>query len=97
MCEPGDAKITYETGAFLLVNVGRKPKLSEKLLTTIAWSINGDVNYALDGGVYTADLMIKWLKQVGIDAARTPRGSANPRRHCQPLVIPEFLGLVAPY
>ena len=61
--EKGDIKCTYGTGCFILMNAGDKPVLSQnRLLTTIAWQIDGKTVYALDGGVFAAGSAFRWLK-----------------------------------
>lgn len=64
MCtEPGSVKNTYGTGCFLLMNTGEKPILSEnRLLTTIAWKINGKVSYALEGSIFVGGSVVQWLR-----------------------------------
>ncbi len=64
MClEPGDAKNTYGTGCFCMMNTGSKAiKSKNKMLTTIAWKINGKTNYALEGSVFIAGALIQWLR-----------------------------------
>lgn len=60
---PGEAKNTYGTGAFLLMNTGEKPVFSKNgLVTTIAWGLNGKVEYALEGSVFVAGAAIQWLR-----------------------------------
>ena len=60
---PGEAKNTYGTGAFLLMNTGEKPVFSKNgLVTTIAWGLNGKVEYALEGSVFVAAAAIQWLR-----------------------------------
>jgi glycerol kinase len=61
--EPGEAKCTYGTGAFLLQNTGPEPVFSSRgLLTTVAWSIGGEVNYALEGSSFIAGAAVQWLR-----------------------------------
>ncbi|OGQ78398.1 MAG: glycerol kinase [Deltaproteobacteria bacterium RIFOXYA12_FULL_58_15] len=61
--EPGMAKCTYGTGAFALVNIGGKPRVSESgLLTTIAWRINGINTYAIEGSAFIAGAVVQWLR-----------------------------------
>lgn len=64
MCiEPGCVKNTYGTGCFLLMNTGEKPTFSEnRLLTTVAWKINGKVNYALEGSIFVGGSVVQWLR-----------------------------------
>ncbi len=60
---PGEAKNTYGTGCFLLMNTGEKPIFSKNgLVTTIAWGLDGEVNYALEGSVFVAGAAIQWLR-----------------------------------
>ncbi len=61
--QPGMAKNTYGTGCFMLMNTGEKPVMSNNgLLTTIAWGVNGKVEYALEGSIFIAGAMIQWLR-----------------------------------
>ena len=64
MCiHPGDVKNTYGTGCFLLMNIGEKPILSNSnLLTTVAWKIGSQVNYALEGSIFVAGSVVQWLR-----------------------------------
>lgn len=64
MCvEPGAVKNTYGTGCFLLMNSGNKPILSKnRLLTTVAWKIGEDVNYALEGSIFVGGSVVQWLR-----------------------------------
>ena len=61
--QPGEAKNTYGTGCFMLMNTGEKPVFSENgLVTTIAWGLNGQVTYALEGSIFVAGAAIQWLR-----------------------------------
>ncbi len=61
--EPGDAKCTYGTGAFLLQNTGPEPVFSSRgLLTTVAWQVGGEVAYALEGSSFIAGAAVQWLR-----------------------------------
>ena len=61
--QPGEAKNTYGTGCFLLMNTGEKPVFSDNgLVTTIAWGLDGKVNYALEGSIFVAGAAIQWLR-----------------------------------
>ena len=61
--EPGDAKCTYGTGAFLLMNVGERPIISRnRLLGTVAWTIGEKTWYALEGSVFVAGALVQWLR-----------------------------------
>ena len=82
---PGDAKNTYGTGCFLLMNTGEEPVFSENgLVTTIAWGINGKVYYALEGSIFVAGAAIQWLRDElrVIDSAADSEYMANPRLLC---------------
>lgn len=97
----GDAKNTYGTGCFMLMNTGTKPVFSKNgLLTTIAWGLDGKVNYALEGSVYVAGASIQWLRDEMhiIDSAPEADYMASTvpdTNGCY--VIPAFTGLAAPY
>lgn len=99
--QPGEAKNTYGTGCFMLMNVGKEPVLSENgLLTTIAWGLEGGVDYALEGSVYIAGAAIQWLRDELhlIDAAPDSEYFATrvpDTNGCY--VVPAFTGLGAPY
>ena len=98
---PGDAKNTYGTGCFLLKNIGNEPIMkSSKLLTTIAWHINGETTYALEGSVFNAGSAVEWLmrelklvnnvEEINEIVNRTSNtGGAY--------FVPAFSGLGAPY
>ncbi|MDO5328709.1 MAG: glycerol kinase GlpK [Coriobacteriia bacterium] len=97
----GEAKNTYGTGCFLLMNVGEKPIYSENgLVTTIAWGLDGKVNYALEGSVFVAGAAIQWLRDELklIDHAAYSEAAAlevEDTNGCY--VVPAFTGLGAPY
>ncbi len=102
MCyEKGQVKNTYGTGCFLLMNVGDKPVFSKHgLLTTIAWGLDGKVNYALEGSIFVAGAAIQWLRdQVRmIDSAEDSEYWANKAHGTHGCyVVPAFTGLGAPY
>ena len=61
--QAGEAKNTYGTGCFLLMNTGERPVFSENgLVTTIAWGLDGKVTYALEGSIFVAGAAIQWLR-----------------------------------
>src|SRR4029077_2257651 len=61
--ERGLAKNTYGTGCFMLMNIGMKPQISRhKLLTTVAWQIGGQIEYALEGSVFIGGAAVQWLR-----------------------------------
>ncbi len=99
--EPGLAKNTYGTGCFMLMNTGTKPIHSKSgLLTTIAWGIDGRVEYALEGSVFVAGSAIQWLRD-GLGLIHTSSESeavAEQSADCGGVyVVPAFVGLGAPY
>ena len=97
----GETKNTYGTGCFLLMNTGKKPKYSKNgLLTTIAWGLDDEVYYALEGSVLIAGAAIQWLRdglQI-IDSAKDSEYFANQvEEDSSVYVVPAFSGLGAPY
>ncbi len=97
----GEAKNTYGTGCFLLLNTGEKPVFSQNgLLTTVAWGLDGKVNYALEGSVFVCGAAIQWLRDeldilehaADSEAMATAVEDAN-----GVYVVPAFVGLGAPY
>ncbi len=97
----GEAKNTYGTGGFILVNTGDTPVTSTNgLLTTIAWGINGKVTYALEGSVFVSGALIKWLRdELGIieTAAQTQEMAMKVDDTEGAYIVPAFTGLGAPY
>ncbi|MDO5411281.1 MAG: glycerol kinase GlpK [Lachnospiraceae bacterium] len=98
---PGEAKNTYGTGCFLLMNTGEKPVFSENgLVTTIAWGLDGKVNYALEGSIFVAGAAIQWLRDEMriIDSAPDSEYMANKVKDTNGCyVVPAFTGLGAPH
>ena len=98
---PGEAKNTYGTGCFLLMNTGETPVLSENgLVTTIAWGLDGKVTYALEGSIFVAGAAIQWLR----DELRFIESAADSEYMAQKVkdtngcyVVPAFTGLGAPH
>lgn len=97
----GEAKNTYGTGCFLLMNTGEKPVFSENgLVTTIAWGLDGKVNYALEGSIFVAGAAIQWLRDEMrlIDSAADSEYMAKKVKDTNGCyVVPAFTGLGAPY
>ncbi len=97
----GDAKNTYGTGCFTLMNVGEFPaRSSSGLVTTIAWSIKGKVTYALEGSVFNGGSTIQWLRD-GLGIINSAP-EVNPLAESVPdsggvILVPAFTGLGAPY
>ncbi|WP_105956005.1 glycerol kinase GlpK [Apilactobacillus quenuiae] len=99
--DPGNIKNTYGTGAFIVMNTGNKPTLSDcGLLTTIAYGLNGKINYALEGSIFVAGSAIQWLRdgmRIISDAAETEKMAKNTNDDHDIYVVPAFTGLGAPY
>ncbi|RZK50404.1 MAG: glycerol kinase [Pedobacter sp.] len=102
MCtQPGMVKNTYGTGCFMLMNIGETPRLSEnKLLTTIAWQINGVTHYALEGSIFIAGAVIQWLRD-GLGIIKTASEINKLAESVEDTdgvsFVPAFVGLGAPY
>lgn len=99
--EPGMMKVTYGTGAFALLNIGETPAAStHRLLTTVAYQLNGVRTYALEGAIFVAGAAVQWLRDgLGIiaDAGET-QALAERADPDQPVyLVPAFVGLGAPY
>ena len=98
---PGEAKNTYGTGTFMLMNIGKEVKLSENgLVTTIAWGLDGEVNYALEGSVFVAGASIQWLRdqlRVVDTAPDSEYMATRVKDTAGCYVVPAFTGLGAPY
>ena len=97
----GEAKNTYGTGAFLLMNTGTKPVFSDNgLITTIAWGLNGEVNYALEGSIFVAGAAIQWLRDEMrlVDSSPDSEYMASKVKDTNGCyVVPAFTGLGAPH
>lgn len=98
---PGEAKNTYGTGCFLLMNTGDTPVFSKNgLITTIAWGLDGEITYALEGSIFVAGAAIQWLR----DEMRLIDSAADSAYMAQKVpdtngcyVVPAFTGLGAPH
>jgi len=99
--EKGTAKNTYGTGCFMLMNTGEKPQFSDNgLLTTIAYGLNGKVNYAFEGSIFIAGAAIQWLRdglELIKDAKETEALANSVEGDSSVYVVPAFAGLGAPY
>ncbi len=98
--QPGQAKNTYGTGCFMLMNTGPRAVPSTNLLTTIAWGIDGKVDYALEGSVFVAGAAIQWLRdELGVirEAAESERLARSIPDAGGVYFVPAFVGLGAPY
>ena len=98
---PGDSKCTYGTGAFLLMNTGSTPISSQNgLVTTIAWGLNGEVTYALEGSIFVAGAAIQWLRDelqflVSAGDSEYMAKKVSDTNGCY--IVPAFTGLGAPH
>ena len=102
MCvEPGMVKNTYGTGCFILMNTGNKPFISKNnLLTTIAWKIGNEINYALEGSIFIGGAVVQWLRDgLGIidSSAEVETLAASVKDNGDVFFVPAFTGLGAPY
>jgi glycerol kinase len=102
MCtKTGMVKNTYGTGCFMLMNIGNKPRIStNNLLTTIAWQINGEINYALEGSIFIGGAIVQWLRdELGIiQKSSDVEELALKVDDTQGVyIVPAFAGLGAPY
>ena len=100
--EPGIVKNTYGTGSFIVMNTGDKPQLSSNsLLTTIAYGLNGEVNYALEGSVFVAgSSSIQWLRdglKIITKASHSEAAALESTSEDKVYVVPAFVGLGSPY
>jgi glycerol kinase len=98
---PGMVKNTYGTGCFMLMNTGEKAVASKHgLLTTIAWGLDGKVEYALEGSIFVAGSVVQWLRD-GLRLFANARDSQAYAEHTKDsggvYVVPAFVGLGAPY
>jgi glycerol kinase len=97
---PGDSKCTYGTGNFLLMNTGKKPVESENLLATIAWDIDGETTYALEGSIFTTGAAIQWLRD-GLEIIATAEETEVLAEYIPDnqgvYMVPAFTGLGAPH
>ncbi|AEV95590.1 glycerol kinase GlpK [Pediococcus claussenii] len=99
--KPGVVKNSYGTGAFIMMNIGESPKISNnKLLTTVAYGINHKVYYALEGSIFVAGSAINWLKN-GLEMIDDPQESSKLALQSSQTnslyIVPSFTGLGAPY
>ncbi|HYJ37211.1 MAG TPA: glycerol kinase GlpK, partial [Chitinophagaceae bacterium] len=102
MCiQPGMVKNTYGTGCFMLMNTGNKPVSSKNnLLTTIAWKIQNEIQYALEGSVFIAGAVVQWLRdglEVIRNSAEIEQLTSKVHDNGGVYMVPAFAGLGAPY
>ncbi len=98
---PGEAKNTYGTGCFMLLNTGTKPVESKhQLLTTVGWKINGQTTYCLEGSVFIAGAAVQWLRDgLGVisNSADIEKLAASVPDSDGVFLVPAFVGLGAPH
>ena len=99
--EPGMVKSTYGTGCFVMVNTGKKlQRTRNKLLTTIAYKLEGEITYALEGSIFVAGAVVQWLRD-GIKIIDNAKESGEIALKADPAqrlyLVPAFTGLGAPY
>ena len=96
-----EAKMTYGTGGFMLLNTGELPVLSNHgLLTTVAWGIDGKVSYALEGSIFVAGAAVQWLRdelKLFDTAAESEQMALSVKDSNGVYVVPAFVGLGAPH
>jgi glycerol kinase len=98
--EPGQAKCTYGTGAFLLANAGaRAPRSRSGLAACVAWRLRGETSYCLDGQIYAAGAAITWLSRIGLVAEPSQLDSfvAEANQSDPVIFVPGLAGLGAPF
>ncbi len=96
--ERGEGKCTYGTGAFLLVNAGRRaPRFDNGLTTSVAWTLRGDTSYCVDGQIYTAGSAVRWMQELGILDDPNTLDDIEAESSEGVLCGPSFAGLAAPW
>ena len=99
--EPGMVKITFGTGAFVLMNTGKNPTHSKHgLITTVAWGTADGVEYALEGSIFIAGAVVQWLRdELGLiaNAAESEQLATEVNNTCGVYFVPAFVGLGAPH
>lgn len=99
--EKGECKNTYGTGGFFLMNTGEEPIISKNgLLSTVAWKINDEVKFALEGSIFVSGSLIQWLRdglKLFTSASETEEIAKSVESSDGVVVVPAFVGLGAPY
>lgn len=97
----GDIKNTYGTGGFMLINTGKSEVLSKNgLLTTVAWKINGETKYALEGSIFVSGSLMQWMRdglQLFDNVSKTEEMAKDVDDSNGVIIVPAFTGLGAPY
>lgn len=98
--ETGMIKTTYGTGSSIMMNIGKRPVYSNRVVTSLAWKINGEVNYVLEGNINYTGAVITWLKD-DLHLISSPAETENLAYEANPkdctYLVPAFSGLGAPY
>jgi glycerol kinase len=98
---PGETKATYGTGAFILTNTGAHPQVSQhRLLTTVAWRLGGEMAYAIEGSVFVAGSLIKWLRDslgLIVSAGESEQLARSVPDSGGAVIVPALTGLGAPH
>jgi glycerol kinase len=96
--EVGQAKCTYGTGAFILATAGREPLRSRsQLAACVAWKLDGETTYCLDGQVYTAASAVTWLEKLGLIGGAADLDATGPGSDRGAMFVPALAGLAAPF
>ncbi|HET6406062.1 MAG TPA: glycerol kinase GlpK [Candidatus Thermoplasmatota archaeon] len=98
--QPGEAKNTYGTGSFLLMNTGTKRPSSKRLLATVAWDVEGKVEYALEGAIFTTGASVQWLRdqlRLFKKASESERLAKSVKDSGGVRFLPALAGLAAPH
>lgn len=98
--EKGMIKTTYGTGSSIMMNIGKNPVFSKRVVTSLAWKLNGEVNYVLEGNINYTGAVITWLKddlELISSPAETEALALNANPNDRTYLVPAFTGLGAPY
>lgn len=98
--EKGMIKTTYGTGSSIMMNIGKEPVFSKRVVTSLAWKLNGEVNYVLEGNINYTGAVITWLKddlQLISSPAETEALALKANPKDRTYLVPAFTGLGAPY
>lgn len=98
--EKGMIKTTYGTGSSIMMNIGKNPVFSKRVVTSLAWKLNGEVNYVLEGNINYTGAVITWLKddlELISSPAETEALALKANPNDKTYLVPAFTGLGAPY
>lgn len=95
----GMIKATYGTGSSIMLNIGGKPVFSEKIVTSIAWRLSGEINYVLEGNINYTGAVVTWLQEIGLLSSlqETEMFCRNANPLDTTYLVPAFSGLATPY